>query len=445
MTRQPIIGGVVVLTLALGQPATAAQEATGPGTTLTLEQALVVARRHSRLAEARAAAAGADARLDASRAGWFPSADIALGAWWATASPAPKPGEKLPDRLTSAASPPGPRTFGVVAAGVSQPIWDFGRTSNRIRAARAELRAAVSDVEVVWLEVDLAVRLAYHEALAAAQLLRIADETVANLERRLGIARTLVEVGKRPPSDVSKSRIDLSNGRLARLVAESTLTDLKLALAAAMGVDDLGQATLARPPSANRKDPELAEVLAASLAGRPELRSLEAQLSAQGARLDAQRSSYWPLLTAGADVAFRGVDPPAGLVVPNWQLGLKLSVPLLAGGSDRARVREQEAILSGLAAARSTLVLQLRVEAQRLVSAVSAARGRAIAAEAIVVQAREHLDLAETRYSAGVGNIIELADAQTIGAAAEAQQVRSEYDLAAARARLQRTMGLEPR
>jgi outer membrane protein TolC len=426
------VGGLLALTLALG-PALA-QAADRPVGRLTLELALEAAARHPRLAQARAAAAGAAARLQQARAGWFPSADLALGAWLGTPGAAPEPGGRLVDPAQ-----PGAEIVTAVTAGVSQPVWDFGRTGNQVRAGRAAVRAAGSDLEVVWADVDLGVRLAYHDAVAAEQLLRITGETVTNLERRLGVARMLVEVGKRPPSDVTKSRIDLANGRLARLAAASALTEVRLALAAAIGWDDLGEATLETPPAAPA-DPSLAEILAGPLARRPELRSLDAQVAAQSARLAAQRSSHWPLLTAGADVAVRGIDPPVGPTVPSWQLGLTLTVPLLAGGADLARAREQQAALSGLEAARSALVLQLRLEARRLVDAVAAARARAEAARAIVVQAREHLAMTEARYTAGVGNIIELADAQTIGAAADAQQVGAEHELAVARARLQRAV-----
>ena len=44
-------------------------------------------------------------------------------------------------------------------------------------------------------------------------------------------------------------------------------------------------------------------------------------------------------------------------------------------------------------------------------------------------QARENLELADGRYQAGVGNVIELTDAQAQRASAEAEYVRSLYGI----------------
>jgi outer membrane protein len=59
------------------------------------------------------------------------------------------------------------------------------------------------------------------------------------------------------------------------------------------------------------------------------------------------------------------------------------------------------------------------------------------------VNARERLRLAEGRYQAGAGSLLELSDAQVALTAAAAQQVRAEYELAAARAALLRALGRE--
>ncbi|HET6438852.1 MAG TPA: TolC family protein, partial [Anaeromyxobacter sp.] len=55
--------------------------------------------------------------------------------------------------------------------------------------------------------------------------------------------------------------------------------------------------------------------------------------------------------------------------------------------------------------------------------------------------AREQLRLAEGRYQAGAGSIIELGDAQIAASTAAAQRVQAEYNLAAARASLVRSLG----
>jgi outer membrane protein len=418
--------------------------AAGAGETFTLDEALARALAHPRLGEARAEGALAAARVDEARAGWLPSAGVTLSYWRATASSTLQPGQSLPDLspMSGLTFRPSYSFYGAVA-GVSQTLWDFGRTENQVRAAEAAVRSARQDGRVVAADVELGVRLAYYEALAAAELLRSAEQTVANLDRHLAAATALVRAGKRPPFDVTRARIDLANARVARLAASSAVVESRLALAAAIGVDELPDAPLAAPAARPGTDPPVPEVLARSVR-RPEMASLDARIAAARALLDAQRSNHYPVLSASGQLSVGAVERPVLESTNNWQLGVQLVAPLLRGGADQAQVRQQEAALDRLMATRAALVLQIRVEAQQLVDAVAGARARQEAAAAIIVEAREGLTIAEQRYQAGVAPLIELADGQRTLSAAEAQATRAAYDLAVARARRQRATGPPP-
>ena len=64
-----------------------------------------------------------------------------------------------------------------------------------------------------------------------------------------------------------------------------------------------------------------------------------------------------------------------------------------------------------------------------------------IARDILLANARERLRLAEARYRAGVGSIIEMGDAQVAMVTASSQSVQAEYSLATARSQLQRALG----
>jgi outer membrane protein len=62
-------------------------------------------------------------------------------------------------------------------------------------------------------------------------------------------------------------------------------------------------------------------------------------------------------------------------------------------------------------------------------------------ADDLVQLAKDRVTLAEGRYQAGVGNTIELGDAELALRDAQTQRVSAAYDLALARALLHRTLG----
>ena len=57
---------------------------------------------------------------------------------------------------------------------------------------------------------------------------------------------------------------------------------------------------------------------------------------------------------------------------------------------------------------------------------------------------RENLELAEGRYAAGYGNIIELTDAQLLLTDSQVQEIVSRYDYQMAAARLDVAVGRTP-
>jgi len=72
---------------------------------------------------------------------------------------------------------------------------------------------------------------------------------------------------------------------------------------------------------------------------------------------------------------------------------------------------------------------------------VRGAKAGGVAADEAIANAREQLRLAEGRYAGGLGNAIELGDAQIAFTGAAAQAVQARYNLATARAQLAAALG----
>jgi len=405
--------------------------AASPGGTLTLDEALARARAHPRVAAARGGVEQAQARAAEARAGYLPSAALVATAEGATDNPVPGHGR-----------PREPRSvvfYPSYEAGlqVALPIWDFGRALGQDRQAREAVRAATSDLAASEEEAAFQVRSAYFGALAAEELLAVAEETMGQMEKHLSLARESLAVGRRTRFDVTRAQVDLTSARIGRIAAANGVAAARSALSAAMG-EDVGLAALARPAERPAPDPDPAWAAREAMARRPELAAAARRVAAQKQAVAAAEGASWPVLAAGGRVLWKGDDRQ---LVPNWQAGVTLTWPVAAGGADRARLREQEALLHQQVALREDLGLRVRAEAEQAALAVAEARARRAAADELVAQARDNLGLAEGRYESGVGIIIELADAQAALTAARAGAVRAGYDLATARARLDRAVG----
>ena len=379
--------------------------------------------------------AQASARDREAFAAFLPSGSVSASYSRATKNFAPSPGgaaDQAPKPETDATSP-----FYSASVNVQVPLWDFGRTLGQVRAARASTSAAQADLSVTRQDVDTQVRVTYFGALAAEALVKVADDTIAQMQKHLEFAKASLEVGQRTRFDVTRAEVDLSNARITKIQADNGVSTSRATLSAAIG-EPVGGARLDVRALADAPDPRPEEAAERALRARPELTALDLRLRAADASLASARSAWFPVLSAAGQYGWRGQDFP---LVHNWQAGATLTWPFLNGGADEARAAEQRGAVEQARAARAAEVLQVRADAEQAAFAVIEAHARRDASQVLVGQAQENLELAEGRYQAGVGSIIELTDAQAALTSARAQQVRAGYDLATARARLTRAIG----
>lgn len=402
---------------------------------LTLDDALARARSHPRAKAAVATVEQQRHRIDVARAGYYPTMNAQLGYSRATGNYTPQPGLNLRGAVVEPSNVNFP--FYSAALNVQQTVWDFGRTRSNVEAAEAGAKAAEGDVEANLADLSLSVRVAFFGALGAEALEKASKDALANHERHLAQAQGLVELGRKPPYDVARVRVDVANAKLAVMQAFNAVKSARIDLGTAIG-EALGEASLAGAEDDAKGLPATLEEALAAAAGRVELVRQDARIAAQKAQWEAARAAYWPTIGITGQVNERGASLPP---VYNWQIGANMTVPILAGGADEARIEEQASAVEALERAREAIVLDLRTELEKAFVAIAEAGARLEATAEVVRQAKEALRLAEGRYEAGAGTVVELADAEASISNARAQEIRARFDLNVARSRLRRAIG----
>ena len=397
---------------------------------LTLDEALEsAAQRQPQLRQAKATLDVSRARADEARSGLLPqvsgNASYGLGTT--------NIGGQVPYSLA-----PG-NSFNV-GLSVNQLVYDFGRTTGQWNAAKATSVAQEFGEKTTGAQVRLAVRSAFFSARANKALLVVAQETLANQERHLTQIQGYVEVGTRPGIDLAQARTDRANARVQVVNAENGYESAKALLNQAMGIEGPTDYDVADSPLSTVEGEESTTdaLLEEALAARPEFGTLSNQLRAQELTQGAIRGGYFPILGVTAAASEGGHDN--GLA-PNWNAGLTLSWPLYQGGLTGAQEREAAATLSSLKAQVDLARQQVRLEVEQARLAVRAAKASLLANVEAVVNAKERLRLAEGRYQTGIGNSLELSDAQLSLSSVEAQTVQADFNLSSARAQLLKALG----
>jgi outer membrane protein len=423
--------------------AEASAQTQAPARLLSLRDALHEARtRQPRVQGARADREAAEARSSSARASLLPQIVGTASYQRTTANFVARPGA-VPSAISQASNDASFDTFNFYSFGATatQLLYDFGQSTRRFRAAKELSLSQEEQLRVTELTIDLEVRQAFFEAQAARDMIAVARDALSNQERHFVQIEAFVQVGRSPEIDLAQVRTDIANARVNLIRAEGTYQLAKAKLSLAMGIE--GSANFEVTGEVLDSLPEegqtLEQLLSKAWRERPELAAVAKQRKAQAHLLRATRGAYGPAINLSTTVTDAGTDLRD--LTWNWNAGVQLSWALLQGGLTRAQVREQNASVASVVARETSLRQTVQLELEQARVAVLTAKAVIEAADEAVKAAEQRRTLAEGRYQAGVGNVIELEDAELALTSARAQRVRADYDLSSARALLLRALG----
>jgi outer membrane protein len=335
--------------------------------------------------------------------------------------------------------PGDPFTYYNTGLSLSQVLFDFGRNLDNIQAAGAREEALAADAVTQEEAIVRQVKQAFFDLLAARRLRDVAEEVLHSNQRQLEQARGRYDVGFATKLDVTRSEVLVANAELDLLTASNSVLVAEQTLRNAMGLTepldfDPIDVLEARPFEMDEE-----RALAIALENRSELASVRALRLAAEEDASARWKEHLPDFGAAANIDWSG----SGSLNESWNMAALVNVPIFSGGLIDARVGEARAQAIALSFEEQALAQDVALEVRRAVLEVDRARQAIGVSERARTQARENLELAEGRYEAGVGNVIELVDAQVQRASAEAEYVRSLYAFQTAVAELERSIGQE--
>lgn len=349
----------------------------GPApTSLTLDDAL----RQARLARGRpvAAAAGvAEARAQRSLAGRVPNPDVTY--------------EHTGDT---------PRQHFFVDQSLS---WLLTRGADRAAAA-AGIRRAQADSAGTLAELVQDVRIAFFDALGAAETLRLVEEQVGFSDSLTRIARARLDVG-----DISRLEYEqvAQDARRAQQLLSETRQTAGTALAALSRA--IGWTGAAPPALSGALDAGLAADSTPMLDpdSIPAVRSAVADSLAAALGLVSARRGRVPIpsLTAGAE--WGDPDQPGKTLSV---IGLALPLPLWNAGGAEVALARARAELSA-AETRETRFEAARAIAEARIRLMESARRARFARDSLIPAARELRARAVAAYRAGETGVLPVLDA----------------------------------
>jgi adhesin transport system outer membrane protein len=291
-----------------------------------------------------------------------------------------------------------------ISASITQTLFDFGATAQRIGGASARLRAAAAGIDIAADQAALRMVAAWYDVFTFRALILLTDQHVA---RQQGLRRDLqARIERGYSADGDLLRVDSA---LAQTAARAAGYRRQLANAEARFQELSG----ALPPLMLERAPPAAPTLASAEMARgaadrlPMVRAAEEQASGANADARAAKADRYPSLSAGVDAGRYGVfeDRRDYDVRAHITVRQRFSMGLIA----RARQVDAQA---EAAAARAQ---RIREEAERDAAIawtdVRALDGQIAAQEASYVATRRSREMLAERFRLARGTLFDVLEA----------------------------------
>ncbi len=333
----------------------------------------------------------------------------------------------------------------------SQLIFDFGKTTGLIDAQAFNRSASGENLAQVYHDIVFQVKSNFYSVLQSRRLITVAEQAVANFEQQLYRAQRYYEAGVRTRIDVTNAQVNLANQKLNLLRANSNYKTARVALEQVLGIipnngayepvssePQLDQLAARKPQMPGPLD----DLLVKAEENRPGLKQFEFLVEAADSSVTQAKGDYWPTIDAVGDYSRYETDLPA--LADQWQISARLNWEFFSGFETDGKVAEASAQLREVQAGLRDFQLEVTQDVTDSYLRAEENREGVDIADQTLELAAENLRLAEGRYKAGIGDLLEFNDAQLLFTQNQSDLVVTYYTYLTALARIERAAGLTP-
>lgn len=369
------------------------------------------------IASAQAALRQAQANVDATRGGLFPTVNANAGA---TRSKSALGGFSNTGNTGGATTPGATRgsatAYTIYNAGVSVSYAPdlFGGVRRGVEAQQAVADAQRYQLGATYLTLASNVATTSFREASLREQIRSTEEIVSLFNEQLELVQKQFDVGAISMSDVLQSRAQIASAQAQLPALRQQLAATQTQLAVYLGQTPASAELTALSLDAIALPTEFPVSLPSELVRqRPDIRAAEAQLHRATAQVGVATANLFPQISltgSWGSQAIGGGSDLFGSGTSVWSLGLNLLQPIFRGGTLRAQKRAAEAGLDQASANyRSTVLTAFQNVADSLRALELDAESLAAQAEAEQATASS-LDLVKKQYRDGSINYLQVLD-----------------------------------
>jgi NodT family efflux transporter outer membrane factor (OMF) lipoprotein len=369
------------------------------------------------------AAAEAQVRISAALA------DQSRAQWWPTITGSVSRTESKPSSTTGPVigNPTSKRIIDSLPLSASWEADVWGRIRRLVEEGDTATQASAGDLASARLSAQATLAQNYFQLRTLDAQKKLADDTVAALEKSLQLTRNRYAAGVAAQADIVAAQAQLLSARAQAADLGTQRAPLEHAIAVLIG-KPAPSFTLAYAPLTALPPPVPATGLPAELLERrPDVAAAERRVASANAQIGVAKAAFFPVFTLSATGGYQSSSMAQWFTTPSrfWSLGPQMALALFDGGLRRAQTNQAIAAYdASVATYRQAVLTGFQEVEDNLASLRILEEEAAVQGEATRL-AEQSLALALNQYKAGTVNYLNVVTAAATALANE----RASYDV----------------
>ena len=344
------------------------------------------------------------------------------------------------DMLVTSFAPPSQKynMFYLPTVSANMKLFDFGKTKAEADIAKKTYEASEDNVQKSINDVIYNVKKSYYNLLYAMQQEKVMTDSVHDFQIHFEQANAFYRIGTKAKIDVLTAEYNLGKAKLDLIKSKNSV---KLAYANvnnAIGQPEFENYAIDENLETRTYDVVLNDMLNTAFETRPEY--LAAKKKAEGSQLlvRASKRAFLPDLNAFASFQYGGRNPGKDT---GYQVGGNFSYSNFNGLLLKKQVDEAKATAKKDTADLENTRQAVYLEVKQAYIDLQNAKDSIPVSQLAMMQAKEQYDLASGRYKVGLGDAVELKDAENTYRKAQLEYYSNLMNYNIAAANLERVTG----
>lgn len=321
---------------------------------------------------------------------------------------------------------------------LSEMLYDFGVTQNQVTIKKLENKQYNLILTETINDVICDVKNAYYNVLFVIEQKKVAEEMVKRYELFYDQAKAYYNAGTKPKVDLTIAQVNLSNSKLNLIEAENAVDIAMAKLNNAMGLPYMYRYKIDDVLRVNPCNLTVDGAVEIAKESRPDFKLASTRVETANQTMKLVKKSWAPQLSVAGQFEIGGKSFTSN---HGYNFGAYLNIPTFNAMELKNELKEAKSLYSKEIANAMNAHNNIYLEIQSAYYQMREKKNKIPVATVNVKQAKENYELSFGRYRVGVGDPVELKEAQVQLQDAELKYYNTLYEYNCAKANLERAIG----